>query len=129
MQKEVNKLSQENSQYQTEINKLTTQNWENKIHIERLEKEILKLINENNELKSKLKELGVVSDKSKAFQISMNNIIPSTTNTAPTNLSTSEFVSLQSLISERVHPAPSILSFTENGTVLTVNTDRSNQHT
>jgi hypothetical protein len=53
---------------QVQSNKLNTQNWEYKIHIERLEKEILKLLADNNELKSKLKELGVhVEDKPKSY--------------------------------------------------------------
>ncbi len=58
LQKTLTQAEQAQSQLQMQVTKLTTQTWESKIHIERLEKEILKLVNENNELRVKLKEMG-----------------------------------------------------------------------
>jgi hypothetical protein len=66
LQKQVQVSTQNQQSLQLQVTKLTTQNWESKLAVERLEKEILKLISENNELKSKLKELGVpIDDKPK----------------------------------------------------------------
>jgi len=58
LQKQLTRLTQENTNYQLQTSKLTTQQWENKVIVERLEKDILRLVNENNELRNRLKELG-----------------------------------------------------------------------
>jgi len=68
IKKTVQQAEQTQGQLQIQIAKLTTQNWEGKIHIERLEKEILKLMNENNELRTKLKDLGcTIEDRPKTM--------------------------------------------------------------
>ena len=60
LQKQVSRYSQESQQFQNQVSKLTTSNWESKLHTERLEKEIIKLVHENNDLKSKLREFGMI---------------------------------------------------------------------
>ena len=60
LQKQVSRYSQESQQFQNQVSKLTTTNWESKLHTERLEKEIIKLVHENNDLKSKLREFGMI---------------------------------------------------------------------
>jgi predicted RNase H-like nuclease (RuvC/YqgF family) len=60
LQKQVTRYTQESQQFQNQVSRLTTSNWESKVHTERLEKEIIKLVHENNELRGKLKEFGMV---------------------------------------------------------------------
>lgn len=62
----------ENSNYQVQVAKLTNQSWESKVLIERLEKDILKLVNENNELRNRLKELGAPMDDIKKTILDFN---------------------------------------------------------
>jgi len=72
LQKQVTRMTLENSNYQVQVAKLTNQSWEGKILVERLEKDILKLVNENNELRNRLKELGAPVDDIKKTTLDFN---------------------------------------------------------
>jgi K+-sensing histidine kinase KdpD len=57
LNKQMMQLTEQNSNYVQQIQQLTNQNWENKVQIEKLEKEIIKLESENSNLKTKLDHL------------------------------------------------------------------------
>jgi dynactin complex subunit len=125
LQKQVNKLTQENQQYQMQVNKLTTQTWESKIHVERLEKEILKLLTENNELKIKLKEMGVSVDKPKTLQ---DLALLSSMNTMPT-LSTMQNMPPMPPLSVSVNVnTPSLVAPQDSYTQSQISLDTPQQH-
>jgi len=91
LQKQVTRVIQENTNYQVQLAKLTNQSWENKLIVERLEKDILKLVNENNELRSRMKEVGVPADDIKRTCVELNicdvaTVIHTATIVQPTDL-------------------------------------------
>jgi len=75
LQKQVSKVAHENVTFQQEMNRLTNESWESKLTVQKLEKDILKLVMENNELRGRLKVIGANTDDIKRADMAMGQIL------------------------------------------------------